>query len=34
VLVYDWKSGSYNVIARGEQTQLPAYGRFLKVWEE
>jgi hypothetical protein len=34
VLVYDWKSGGYNVIARGEQTQLPAYGRFLKVWEE
>jgi large repetitive protein len=34
VLVFDWKSGSYNVIARGEETGLPAYGRFLKVWEE
>jgi hypothetical protein len=33
-LVFDWKSGTYNVIARGEQTGLPAYGRFLKVWEE
>lgn len=34
VLVFDWKSGAYNVIARGEETGLPAYGRFLKVWEE
>ncbi|MBI1224296.1 MAG: hypothetical protein GC192_03580 [Bacteroidetes bacterium] len=34
VLVYDWKSGAYNVIARGDETALPAYGRFLKVWEE
>ncbi|MCC6723578.1 MAG: hypothetical protein IT258_03650 [Saprospiraceae bacterium] len=33
-LVFDWKSGTYNVIARGEKTALPAYGRFLKVWEE
>jgi hypothetical protein len=33
-MVYDWKSGTYNVIARGEETGLPAYGRFLKVWEE
>lgn len=33
-LVFDWKSGTYNVVARGEQTALPAYGRFLKVWEE
>ncbi|MCC6724098.1 MAG: hypothetical protein IT258_06270, partial [Saprospiraceae bacterium] len=33
-LVFDWKSGTYNVIARGEETALPAYGRFLKVWEE
>ena len=32
VPVFDWKSGAYNVIARGEG--LPAYGRFLKVWEE
>ncbi len=30
--VSDWKSGTYNVIARGEG--LPAYGRFMKVWEE
>jgi hypothetical protein len=34
VWVSDWKSGSYNLIARGEKSQLPAYGRFLKVWEE
>ncbi len=34
VLVFNWKSGTYNVIARGEETGLPAYGRFLKVWEE
>ncbi len=34
VLVFDWKSGTYNVLARGEKTGLPAYGRFLKVWEE
>ncbi len=34
VMVMDWKSGTYNVIARGEETGLPAYGRFLKVWEE
>ncbi|MCF8443009.1 MAG: DUF11 domain-containing protein, partial [Saprospiraceae bacterium] len=34
VLVFDWKSGAYNVIMRGEETGLPAYGRFLKVWEE
>jgi hypothetical protein len=34
VMVYDWKSGTYNVIARGEETGLPAYGRILKVWEE
>ncbi len=34
VMVYDWKSGTYNVIARGEESALPAYGRFLKVWEE
>ncbi len=33
-LVFDWKSGTYNVVARGEETALPAYGRFLKVWEE
>ncbi|MCC6724097.1 MAG: hypothetical protein IT258_06265 [Saprospiraceae bacterium] len=33
-LVFDWKSGTYNVVARGEKTGLPAYGRFLKVWEE
>ncbi|MCC6723580.1 MAG: PQQ-dependent sugar dehydrogenase [Saprospiraceae bacterium] len=33
-LVFDWKSGTYNVVARGEQTALPAYGRFLKLWEE
>jgi subtilase family serine protease len=32
--VFDWKSGTYNVIARGEETALPAYGRLLKVWEE
>ena len=32
VPVFDWKSGTYNVIARGDG--LPAYGRFLKVWEE
>jgi hypothetical protein len=34
VMVFDWKSGTYNVIARGEETALPAYGRLLKVWEE
>ncbi len=34
IMVSDWKSGSYNIIARGEKMQLPAYGRFLKVWEE
>ncbi|MCC6723505.1 MAG: hypothetical protein IT258_03275 [Saprospiraceae bacterium] len=34
VMVFDWKSGTYNVVARGEKTRLPAYGRFLKVWEE
>ncbi len=33
-LVFDWKSGTYNVVARGAQTALPACGRFLKVWEE
>ena len=33
-LVFDWKSGTYNVVARGEKSGLPAYGRFLKVWEE
>ncbi len=33
-LVFDWKSGTYNVVARGEESALPAYGRFLKVWEE
>lgn len=33
-LVFDWKSGTYNVIARGEEAGLLAYGRFLKVWEE
>ncbi len=33
-LVFDWKSGTYNVVARGEKSALPAYGRFLKVWEE
>jgi hypothetical protein len=33
-LVFDWKSGTYNVMARGEQSALPAYGRFLKIWEE
>lgn len=32
--VSDWKSGTYNLTARGEKSQLPAYGRFLKVWEE
>ncbi len=31
VQVSDWKSGTYNVIGRGNGT--PAYGRFLKVWE-
>lgn len=30
--VFDWKSGTYNLILRGEG--MPAYGRFLKVWEE
>ncbi|MBK8565469.1 MAG: T9SS type A sorting domain-containing protein [Saprospiraceae bacterium] len=34
VMVFDWKSGTYNVIARGEETALPAYGRLMKVWEE
>ncbi len=34
VMVYDWKSGTYNVIARGDETALPAYGRLMKVWEE
>ncbi|MCC6724191.1 MAG: hypothetical protein IT258_06735 [Saprospiraceae bacterium] len=34
VMVTDWKSGTYNVIARGEETGLPAYGRLMKVWEE
>lgn len=34
LLVNDWYSGTYNVIARGEETGLPAYGRFMKVWEE
>ncbi|MCB0517532.1 MAG: hypothetical protein H6577_22905 [Lewinellaceae bacterium] len=33
MFVGDWKSGTYNVIGRGE-AGLPAYGRFLKVWEE
>ncbi len=33
-MVSDWRSGTYNVIVRGEGTALPAYGRFLKVWEE
>jgi hypothetical protein len=32
VQVEDWRSGTYNVIGRGEKG-LPAYGRFLKVWE-
>ena len=32
VPVFDWKSGAYHVIARG--AGLPAYSRFLKVWEE
>jgi subtilase family serine protease len=41
--VFDWKSGTYNIIARGSLPLapsegggigLPAYGRFLKVWEE
>ncbi len=30
--VNDWRSGTYNVIARGDGH--PAYGRFLKVWED
>lgn len=34
VSVMDWKTGTYNVIVRGEESALPAYGRFLKVWEE
>ncbi|MCC6724096.1 MAG: hypothetical protein IT258_06260 [Saprospiraceae bacterium] len=34
LLVNDWQLGTYNVIARGEETGLPAYGRFLKLWEE
>lgn len=34
LMVNDWKSGAYNIIARGEKMGLPAYGRFLKVWEE
>ncbi len=33
VIVSDWKSGAYNMILRGEEG-LPAYGRFLKIWEE
>lgn len=32
--VFDWKSGTYHIIARGEKTGMPAYGRFVKVWEE
>jgi hypothetical protein len=32
VPVFEWKSGSYNMIARGKG--LPAYGRFFKAWEE
>jgi hypothetical protein len=32
VPVYDWKSGAYFIIARGEG--MPAYGRLMKVWEE
>jgi hypothetical protein len=41
--VSGWKSGTYNIIARGSLPLapskgggigLPAYGRFLKVWEE
>lgn len=34
VFVFDWKSGTYNVIARGEKTGMPTYGRFVKLWEE
>jgi hypothetical protein len=30
--VSEWRSGTYNVIGRGDG--LPAYGRFLKIWEE
>jgi hypothetical protein len=32
VFVGDWRTGTYNVIGRGDGH--PAYGRFLKVWEE
>ncbi|MCB0519146.1 MAG: hypothetical protein H6577_05540 [Lewinellaceae bacterium] len=32
LFVGDWKSGTYNVIGRGEDG-LPAYGRFMKVRE-
>jgi hypothetical protein len=30
--VSDWRSGTYNIIGRGNGH--PAYGRFLKVWED
>ncbi|MBI1224298.1 MAG: hypothetical protein GC192_03590 [Bacteroidetes bacterium] len=33
LFVEEWKSGTYNIIGRGE-SGLPAYGRFMKVWEE
>ncbi|MEZ4933149.1 MAG: hypothetical protein R2788_13640 [Saprospiraceae bacterium] len=30
--VSNWRSGTYNIIGRGNSH--PAYGRFLKVWED